>query len=95
MQSLRSSVPVTSSHKRARCLSFTFFPGGFEERILRRLTERSAFIKAQLECLGDDFASGRLQLPEETGSLWIDCILSTRAELTATDDETLAAYLKA
>ena len=91
MQSLRSRTPVTASTKRARCLSF---PGGFEERILRRMKGRSEFIRAQLECLGDDGTSGRLQLPEEIGSLWIICILSTHAELRATDDKTLSAYLK-
>ena len=91
MQSLRSRVPITTSHKRARCLSF---PGGFEERILRRMKARSEFVRAQLECLGDDGTSGRLQLPEEIGSLWVDCILSTPSELRATDDKTLAACLK-
>ena len=80
-------------HPESPQLSF-FALRGFEERILRRLTARSEFVKAQLECLGDDFASGRLQIPEETGSLWIDCMLSTPAQLKATDDETLAAYLK-
>ena len=84
-------MTVTTRNKRARCLSF---PGGFEERILRRVAARSEFIGAQLECLGDDATSGRLQLPEEAGSLWIDCILSTPAELRTTDDKTLAAYLK-
>ena len=94
MQSPRPRAPVTASHKRARGLSGRLFPGGFEEQILRRVAARSEFIRAQLEFLRNDATSGGLQLPEETGSLWIDCILSTPSELRATNDKTLAVYLK-
>ena len=33
-----------------------------------------------------------MQLPEEEGSLCIDCILTSRAKPKTTDDKTLAAY---
>ena len=90
MQISKSSAPYISGLKRARMQSF---PGAFEEQLLRLFAGRSAFLRDQLECFGEDATNGALQLPEGIGSLWLDCILTPPPDLKKLDDETIAACL--
>lgn len=91
MQAHQHVAALTAGLKRVRCQSF---PSAFEDQPLRLFAARSAVIRAQLECLGDDVTSECLQLPGEICSLWLECILTTPPDLRKLDDDTLAAYLK-
>ena len=91
MQLCKSRTPCTTGLKRARMQSF---PGAFEAQLLRLFAGRSAFLRDQLECVGEDALNGGLQLPEGFGSLWLDCVLTPPPDLNKLDDETIAAYLK-
>ena len=91
MQVQKPRSPSTTGLQRARMQSF---PGAFEEQLLRLFAARSAFLRGQLECVGDDTTKVSLQLPEGIGSLWLDCILTPPPDLKNVDDETIAAYLK-
>ena len=91
MQVQNPSTPPTAGLKRVRMQQF---PGAFEEQLLRLITERSALLRDQLECMGESAMSGRLQLPEGIGALWLDCISTPPPHLKNGNNDTIAAYLK-
>ena len=91
MQVRSSNTPSTTRLKRARS-QLKSFPGEFGEQLLRLFAARSPYLQDQLECV--DASSGRLQLPDGIGSLWLECILTPPPKLQNVGDETIAAYLK-
>jgi hypothetical protein len=70
------------------------FPQSFEETLVDCLAERSAFIRAQRECLGDFSSGTRLKIPAEIGKHWVRAVMSTPSILRASDDANLVQYFK-
>lgn len=58
------------------------------------LAERSAFIRAQCECIEDRSTGRGLKIPDELGKRWVKAVMSTPASLRAADDSTIVEYLK-
>lgn len=78
----------------AAALQFVQFPQSFEELMIECLAERSAFIRAQRECIGDSGRAVAVKVPSEAGKHWVRAVMSTPASLRATDDAKLVQYLK-
>lgn len=73
---------------------FVQFPWSFEELMIECLAERSAFIRAQRECVGDSGRGTGLKIPAEVGKHWVGALMSTPGSLRAKDNATLVQYLK-
>lgn len=77
--------------KRLRTL---LFPKDFVKQQLWSLARRSQYIMAQLEFLGGDDAERGLDLPAELGSLGLECLMVSRADLLSAPRAKLKEYLK-
>lgn len=63
-------------------------------KLLWSLAKRSGYIKAQLECLGEEGVKGGLELPAELGTLWLECVFLSPSDLLQTANAKLKEYLK-
>ena len=78
----------------ALAMQFAQFPQSFEDIMIECLAERSAFIRAQRECIGERGRGVSLKIPAEVGKQWVRAVMSTPASLRATEASKLVQYLK-
>lgn len=66
------------------------------EDLIAELSERSEFVKTQLECNGDDsvVAIGAVKVPARAGKLWVRCLLRSTGALRTTSHATLVLFIK-
>lgn len=65
------------------------------EDFFAEVADRSEFISAQLDCIGEGGDVGDVKVPAGAGKLWVRCLLRAPAALHASDDSTLVQFLKA
>ena len=75
-------------------MQFAQFPQCFEDIMIECLAERSAFIRAQRECICEHGRGVGLKIPAEVGKQWVRAVMSSPAALRATDPSKLVQYLK-
>lgn len=97
---MRMHSPQPSIDAGMKQLRTLLFPRDFVKELLWSLARRSQYIMAQLECLAEDASEHGsrdqygLHLPEELGSLWLEALFLTPADLRATARTRLIEYLK-
>lgn len=84
-------APVTTAIEHERLVDF---PSGLHDTIIDLAKSRSIFLRGQSDYQESDGVSGGPQVPEHLANLWLVCVWCSNKRLRATENVTVAAYLK-